>query len=66
MNDNDMSNQLNEDNYQTLSNGRQQASNVIRRNIPEQMIGARVIRNSYDWKWGKQVMDLLIQFYSFM
>lgn len=54
MNDGEMSNP-NDDSYQTLSNVRQIPNAVVRNNIPDGGVGARVVRNSNDWKWGKQV-----------
>lgn len=55
MNDGDMSNQLADDNYQPLSNARQIVNNSARSNLPDGGVGARVMRNTNDWKWGKQV-----------
>ena len=55
MNDGDVSNQLNEDNFQVMSNVRQMSSNSARNNVPDGGIGARIMRNTNDWKWGKQV-----------
>ena len=51
---NSQSNQAGDDAFQNMSNVR----NVVlgtRPNIGDGGIGARVIRNCNDWKWGKQV-----------
>lgn len=55
MNGEDMSNQLNDDSYQVMSNVRQMSGNPARNNVPDGGIGARIMRNTNDWKWGKQV-----------
>ena len=54
---NTQQNQNSDDVYQNMSNVR----NVVlgtRQNIGDGGIGARVIRNCNDWKWGKQVSFL--------
>ena len=55
MNDGEMSNQMNDDSYQTMSNVRQMPNNSVRTSVPVGGVGARVMRNPHDWKWGKQV-----------
>lgn len=67
MNDgSELSNQMNESNYQ-MSNSRQMTTNnpstnsgssnnnQSRNSMVDRGIGTRVMRNANDWKWGKQV-----------
>lgn len=57
MNDGEMqSSQMNDDNYQPMSNARQLTNSQTRSNAPDGGVGTRVIRNPNDWKWGKQVI----------